>query len=245
MTTVHDVLSQSRLDGNLLYLPDAELDRKLYTELKKILAGIGGDWKGGKTKAFVFEHDPSASIADLLEQGVRNLAAEYQYFPTPDNVADELVIRLELEEHHTVLEPSAGTGNILKAIWRVFPSMQIDVYELWGRNADILRQMGNVNFWGYDFRLADERKLYDRIIANPPFTKGQDMLHVRKMYELLADEGRLVSVVSAHWKFGSDKISKEFRKWMEDVDGNYFDLPGGSFKDSNTGVQSCVIIIDN
>jgi 16S rRNA G1207 methylase RsmC len=37
-----------------------------------------------------------------------------------------------------------------------------------------------------DFLSLDERS-FDKIIANPPFSKSQDVKHILHMYELLAD----------------------------------------------------------
>lgn len=250
MEKVQDVLTESTLEGNLLYLPKVQLNAKLYNDTKKILEGIGGHWRGGKTKAFEFTIDPSEEIRSLIEDGVRNMASEYQYFPTPMNIAAELVQMAEIEPYHSVLEPSAGTGNICKAIWLIHREIHIDVYELWNRNVRELRKLEELPFplieiKGADFLEKNDGKKYDRIIGNPPFAKNQDIIHVRKMYECLADEGRLVAVMSPHWKFAGDRPSKEFRKWMDDVDGNYFDLPEGAFATSGTNVRSCVVVIDN
>ena len=40
---VLNVLSECRADGNLLYLPSVQLDRKTYTEVNKVLENMGGN----------------------------------------------------------------------------------------------------------------------------------------------------------------------------------------------------------
>ena len=46
---VLNVLGECRADGNLLYLPSVQLDRKTYTEVNKVLENMGGKWNGPGT----------------------------------------------------------------------------------------------------------------------------------------------------------------------------------------------------
>ena len=102
---LNDVLSSLSLSDNVVKLPDVQLDRGLYLEVKKVLEGIGGKWKGGKVQGFVFQSDPSVYL-EKIQNGQRvNLKKEFQYFPTPDWLADEMVVALGVEPHHKVLEP--------------------------------------------------------------------------------------------------------------------------------------------
>ncbi len=41
---VANVLGESRIDGNLLYIPDYQLERKLYSSVDKVLKAITGKW---------------------------------------------------------------------------------------------------------------------------------------------------------------------------------------------------------
>ena len=45
------ILSRCTVDGNTLYLPDEQLDRKTYTAVNKCLVNIGGKWNR-KAKGF-------------------------------------------------------------------------------------------------------------------------------------------------------------------------------------------------
>ena len=54
-------------------------------------------------------------------------------------------------------------------------------------------------FMGDDFLNPSEWATafkYDRIIANPPFTKNQDIDHVMQMWNFLKPGGRIVSIMS-------------------------------------------------
>ena len=48
-----EVLKQCRVEGNNAFLPDIQLDRKLYVKVAKRLDLIGGKWNR-KIKGFVF-----------------------------------------------------------------------------------------------------------------------------------------------------------------------------------------------
>ena len=61
---VLNVLGECRADGNLLYLPSVQLDRKAYTEVNKVLENMGGKWNR-KAKAHVFAKDDD--VAEMLE----------------------------------------------------------------------------------------------------------------------------------------------------------------------------------
>jgi hypothetical protein len=51
------VLAECSTDGNVLYLPSIQLERKLYVSVNKCLANIGGKWFRSK-KGHVFDYDP-------------------------------------------------------------------------------------------------------------------------------------------------------------------------------------------
>ena len=91
----------------------------------------------------------------------------------------------------TVLEPSAGKGDIAEVIQEQNPEAQLFVAEISIQLSNILDMKG--------FRVADSdfmthRTNYDRIVMNPPFENGHDIDHVRHAYELLNDGGKVVAI---------------------------------------------------
>lgn len=52
---VMEVLKSAWCDGLKVYLPPAQMERKLYERTNEVLTRIGGKWKGGKVRAHVFE----------------------------------------------------------------------------------------------------------------------------------------------------------------------------------------------
>lgn len=237
-----EILQKCRVDGNIVRLPEGQLDRKLYQEVAKALELIGGKWVGKKTMGFVFNEDPTDLLAQIANGDQRNLKKEFQFFETPDEVADWLVQYAYLNEEHPILEPSAGQGAIVKAINRQFPDKQVQCYELMPINVEFLKKIPTVEVIGKDF-LENEQK-FDRIIANPPFAKNQDIDHIYKMFESLNEGGRIVTVASKHWQLSGNKKETRFREWLEEIEAEVYDLDAGVFKKSGTMVGTTVLVID-
>jgi hypothetical protein len=87
MTTKEDILSKCTVDGNIVKLPEDQLERKLYLEVAKSLNLIGGKWKGGKVQGFVFLTDPTELLSEIANGGDRNLKKEFQFLePCTTNV---------------------------------------------------------------------------------------------------------------------------------------------------------------
>lgn len=237
----NEVLKACTIEGMVVKLPNIELDRNLYLDVKKALELIGGKWKSGKVKGFVFLQDPTELLLQVSNGEKRNLKKEYQFFATPDPFVDILIDLAELEDENTVLEPSAGQGAIIKGVNRIFKDKIIDCYELMDINRTILQKIETANIIGDDFLLCDKK--YDRIIANPPFSKNQDIDHIMKMYKNLNDDGILVSVASKHWASCNNKKESDFRKWLSSLHAEIIEMKDGLFKESGTMVGSYIIKI--
>ncbi len=217
-----------------------QLDRKSYLEVKKSLELIGGKWKGGKVMGFVFSENPTDFLLEISTGKKRNLKKEFQFFATPDELANTLVDMAMVEASSSILEPSAGQGALVKAVHKKFPDTIVDCFELMPVNMSILKKIKGINIIGDDF-LESDNKTYDRIIANPPFSKNQDIDHIYKMYDKLNEGGILVSISSLHWKISSNKKENEFRDWLCDLGAEVIEIPKESFKQSGTMVGGLII----
>lgn len=244
MNTAEEILQNVTIKGLIVKLPPGQLDRKLYLDVAKRINLIGGKWRGGKIGGFLFQHDPSELIQQIAAGEKRNLQKDYQFFETSDSRADNLVEKANIEERHRILEPSAGQGAIIKAIARKLPDIVVDCFELMEVNRSFLKRLKNASLIGTDFLRNDCQAVYDRIVANPPFSKNQDIDHIREMYRLLRPGGRLVSAASKHWELSRNKKEREFRKWLELLDADISDIPAGEFKESGTMVGSLCILIN-
>ncbi len=187
---------------------------------------------------------------DAKQEKIRELEAATKfdmipgYFPTPAEFADELVELAKIEPGNSVLEPSAGKGDIADAIVRA--GHKPKCVEINGRLCEILRLKGHdVEQTDFAREYRQTARLcgikFSRIIMNPPFEQRQDIAHVRVAYDLLEDDGRLVAVVSA----GSASRS-EFVQWVEDNGGWFIDVKQGAFVGAfkSTAVNVKVLVMD-
>jgi len=238
-----EILKKSTVEGNIVKLPDIQLDRKQYLEVKNKLELIGGKWKGGKTAGFVFEENPTELINQISNGRDVNLKKEFQFFETPEKIADMLVSHADIQDDDSILEPSAGRGVIIEAINRVKDFKLVDCYEIMELNRSFLEKLDTSNVIGSDFLKSEKLNSYHKIIANPPFSKNQDIIHVRKMYECLMPGGTLVSIMSNHWKTSQNRKETEFRAWLASQNHQGYELDSEEFKESGTKISTCIIVI--
>ena len=170
------------------------------------------------------------------------------FFPTPPAVISLMLEHADIQPHHSVLEPSAGKGDIVAAINLEQPDAQVTAIEMNRTLSDVLAAK-NIDVEFSDF-LSHNGKLYDRICMNPPFERGNnsDIDHVRHAYSLLADNGRLVSVMGSGALQRSDAKSEQFRSWLDELGAEVIDLPDGAFDGSDafrqTRVSTKLVVID-
>lgn len=184
--------------------------------------------------------------ADPIKEAERKLVGRKWegYFPTPESLAERMAMELDVRADHRVLEPSAGKGSLIDAVVMAGADpANVEALEIVGDLRDILKLKG-YNIVGNDFMSHEGQ--YDRIIMNPPFEKGQDIDHVRRAYDMLHPNGRIVAIMSEGPFYRSDSKAQEFRAWLDDKGGTSEKLPEGSFKDSDrsTGVNTRLVIID-
>lgn len=270
--TLQEIWSQCRVEDGILRLPSIQLDRKVYDKVKKQLEAAGGKWKSGKAQGFVFADGGAQEVLDglLIGEDAVKEKKTFQFFGTPDDLADEIVVDADIQEGDVVLEPSAGQGAIIKAIYRAFPKVcnsvgellvRVDYCELMPKNQKLLSEAivdkRRTNFMCPDFLAMEVRPLtnqgrseaglpligYDKIIANPPFANNQDIMHVMHMFDLLRPGGRLVSIMSPHFTFSTDKASKDFVDFLAKY-GSWVAIPAGRFKAAGTMIRTVKVIID-
>lgn len=240
---VEEILKHCTLENNILKLPQVQFNKKNYAEAKKWIEEAGGSWQGGKIQGFTFPFNPERVFSILKEGNRCDLQKDFQFFETPADIADWLVMLAGgISETDTVLEPSAGRGALIKAVHRSCPSVIVECYELMPENREFLHTLDNVILLDEDFT-KDSVGNYTKIIANPPFSGNQDIDHVRLMYERLEQGGTLAAITSQHWKFASEKKCVDFREWLDEVHGQVFEIGAGEFKESGTTVSTMAVII--
>lgn len=193
------------------------------------------------------------ALKDALKAGVQVVSAA-QLFPTPPDLATRMVDEAGIEPGMRILEPSAGTGNILHAIaesqggWDAIESsgIHIDAVEI---NASLCRALKS-RFQRcfvicHDFLEAspplcpDSESGFDRIIMNPPFENGSDIKHIQNALRFLKPGGRLVAICA-----NGTRQRAALMQLIDTTGGFWEDLPEGTFKDSGTMVNTALVVIE-
>lgn len=172
-----------------------------------------------------------SQIAGRAENGMAPVAVvAHQLFQTPPSVASQLVDLLDISEGQRILEPSAGLGRLLDAM----PSgVNLVAVDLSRDCCCALKTRPGLAVHEGNFLSFDPVQLgsFDRVIMNPPFTMHSDIRHVMHAIKFLKPGGMLASVVMA-----TEHRRQAFRGW------EWHDLPPGTFREANTGVDTAIVV---
>lgn len=238
---VLEVLDRAEVDGKTLKLTGT-LDRKLYQDVNKVLEAIGGKWSRG-AKAHVFD-DLVADVLDpIMETGeYSRTKQDFGQFDSPDDVVARVIQLAGIEPGMSVLEPSAGLGNIARAADAAggkVVALEVDAKRFAALEAipGIAAVQGDFLAWPMSIHL-------DRVVMNPPFAKQADIDHVLHAAKFVKPGGRLVSVMSAGVLFRENRKAVDFRAFVEAKGGVFERLPPSSFAASGTQIETCIVSFD-
>lgn len=231
----------ARADGRLV---DAAGGTGFFLTDERPAAPRGED-KNGPSEAEM----ATAAMKESLRAGVAVVSAP-QLFPTPPELAARMVREANIQPGHRVLEPSAGTGNLLRAIadlerdtYRPGETAHVVAVEISAQLAHILPKWFAAEVITADFlSLSPEGRtpgLFDRIIMNPPFAKGADVDHIRHAWRFLKPGGRLVALCA-----DGPRQRETLKPWAEEMGGAYESLGSDVFKDQGTSVLVALIVIE-
>jgi hypothetical protein len=136
---------------------------------------------------------------------------DHEFFPTPPRLISRLLAGLDFSEIETVLEPSAGKGDVAARIATMLLSSRersyrhrnddeesakaaLDCIELDGDLRNTLKGAG-FRVVHDDFLTYQTRKHYDLIVLNPPFSDGAR--HLLKALELAQYGGQVRCLLNA------------------------------------------------
>lgn len=179
-------------------------------------------------------------MREQLKQGVQVVSAP-QLFPTPPLLAARMADEADLSEGQTVLEPSAGTGNILRAISQATGGkVHIKAVEINYDLCEVLRARGSADDVIHrDFmECKNELGQFDRILMNPPFTNAQDVSHIQHAFTMLKPGGLLVAIC-----MDGSKQKSALLPLVEKTGGIWEPLPAGSFSESGTQVNTVMLTL--
>lgn len=162
---------------------------------------------------------------------------QLDFYETPDKVIDGLFATGFIDKEVTnVLEPSAGSGAIVRKLRQSYPRLKVTAVEIQDKFAKPLDETG-AEVIIEDFLKIDSVPIYDRIIANPPFSQAEAF--IRHCYQCLKPTGAMafllrlpfiasvkrykllqeirpsgVLVLSQRPKFGGDNIDSCDYAWI-------------------------------
>lgn len=125
------------------------------------------------------------------------------FYPTPEKLIYKMLSFVNFKSIKSVLEPSAGKGDLVEAVQKKFNNSQyhhkrdkydIDAIEL-DENLRYILQGKNHRVIADDFLTYDTFKKYDLIIMNPPFSQGDK--HLLKAIEMQQNGGKIVCLLNS------------------------------------------------
>lgn len=126
-----------------------------------------------------------------------------EFYPTPATVIRKMLDGVKFDNISTVLEPSAGKGDIVAAVVEKFKynsysrgreNYDIDTIEIDANLRHILKGKG-YRIIHDDFLTLETMKSYDLIVLNPPFSTGDK--HLLKALEMQQHGGQVVCLLNA------------------------------------------------
>lgn len=221
-----------------------------YDSIRTTMNALGGHWNEAY-KAFIFANNPREALSkvtsllaptDLPESAQWQLAT--QFYPTPPEIAELMTKQLHMQRFDHILEPSAGTGGLLKFIplgtgRTLVEPCEVNAMKLMENNYD-------VRFCTIEKYLADPTNwgTYNKVIMNPPFSGQRDALHTMLVYRHMAPGGILAGIVSENTLYYKTDTTKKFRTFLSRTDAKVTELPYGSFYSSGTMVDTMMVVIN-
>jgi len=257
---VRAILERSTITSSTLTLPQ-QLPPKLYQAVMKVIKNCGGEWRRGP-QCHVFGGDPRAKLGLTLATGVAmDDKKTFQFFPTPPGLANIIAIRAHVRGC-SVLEPSAGHGALVKACIAEGAN-RVAMVELNPDNLPYLKSVAKdaQGKAACCIHIADfltltpanapigHRCQFERIVMNPPFTKGQDLKHIaHAVTHWLRPGGELAAVLLPHTdeeisqaldggRHGHESPNDQCSWTTEDIDA-------GTFKESGTNIRTQLLLLE-
>jgi hypothetical protein len=173
------------------------------------------------------------------------------FYPTPENLIRKMTSYIDMRTIRTILEPSAGSGNIVEFLNKRYESdsynrrskLDIDCIEQDNSLQMILKGKGyrvvQDNFLDYN-----SFKKYDLIIMNPPYSQGDK--HLLKAIQLQERGGKIICLLNSETlKNPYSNIRKELIRQLEKYDAKVEYIKNGFVNaERKTNVETALVFID-
>src|SRR5690606_37833474 len=154
----------------------------------------------------------------VVEAGPKQNPERSQWF-TPPEIAREMVRMvaqfLRMRPDTRILEPSAGRGNLVRAVLEVNPRAYVDALDIDPRWAPELSALGP-NVWAetcdYLERSVQPQR-YQLAITNPPYDGGVEAAHLEKM---LDECDRVIALLPARSLHGLERWTRVWSRFRSE-----------------------------
>jgi len=199
-------------------IPDKEYNEAEYKRIAKLKFTNPKKYQEARELILSYiKEQPIDTTQRQIDQKERDLIGVKipGYFSTPLDIVKQMLSFADIQPDMSVLEPSAGNGNIADEIKSQYgDSISLSCIEPNYSLREILT-LKEHTIIANDF-LKFNSETYDRIVQNPPFGKPlpalYDVDHLYHAYKLLKDDGILVSIMSHSPFFQDNQKAQEFRK---------------------------------
>lgn len=183
------------------------------------------------------------AMRQRLKAGLQPIVAVPQLFVTPQPLAQRMA-RLaldyaDIEGDGALMEPSAGTGALVRAMLAERPGMRLQLVEFnFGLSQTLQANFPAAAVHCGDFlACGDELGKFDVIVMNPPFANGIDIAHIEKARSMLTPRGALVALCA------DGSRQRERLQPQTEPGGLYEPLGAGQFADEGANVSVALLVI--
>lgn len=163
--------------------------------------------------------DKCVSVGRITVFNLQKMTRDYTKFFTPPKVADFMVELLEPQAGEVILEPSAGNGNLVRAVKEKCPASIVFACEWDNKWHTELKKSADVVVIK-DFMKYPKIPKHSKCIANPPFGNGVDLeAHVNRMMDAVVKGGRLIILVPDDFNPEVDHVAYHVENWSKNSDG--------------------------
>ncbi len=177
--------NRNDVDPNTIFL---QAEKEYREDIETLFESLGGVQT--KPSFWTFDYPVRSVVRDIFRTGCVPDDKSFQFYPTPEPMAREMVDLLCVQDDDSCLEPSAGNAAIAKYL----PKDQTQCVEISSLRCKILEAHG-YKVDEADFLSWKPDAKFSKICANPPFSEGRAKAHVLKMISHLQSGGRLVVVL--------------------------------------------------
>lgn len=166
--------------------------------------GISDSWK--------CDFDPMSIIKEIIMSGKVPNSKSYQYYPTPESVATLATKMLDYQAGESLLEPSAGMGDLLRFLCE--HKDNVTCIEISDIRAQALRVKGwdcaTTSFEDYQEYCLKHGKTFGKCIMNPPY-ESRWLSHLHMASKIVND--KIVAVLPSGANKQLLNNSELFKDW--------------------------------